>query len=159
MITQFKDEYRWLSNFWRVLIIYGKLGYDSVEHFYQAMKFLDENTRRTIAMQVSPGKAKWAARMLSASVRPNWQNISLFVMEYGLRVKFSNPDLRTRLMETHPQILVEGNYWHDNFYGDCFCPKCANIQGENNLGKLLMKIRQECVDFPDKELFIPDWKF
>ena len=39
--------------------------------------------------------------------------------------------------------LIEGNTWSDNFWGDCHCPKCRGIKGENNLGKLLMKIRED----------------
>lgn len=37
--------------------------------------------------------------------------------------------------------IVEGNYWHDNYWGNCTCDKCKNIEGQNKLGKILMKIR------------------
>ncbi len=33
--------------------------------------------------------------------------------------------------------LIEGNHWNDTFWGIC------NGNGENNLGKILMKIRHE----------------
>lgn len=33
--------------------------------------------------------------------------------------------------------------WHDNFWGNCTCVKCENIEGQNWLGKLLMKVRDE----------------
>jgi hypothetical protein len=42
-------------------------------------------------------------------------------------------------------MLIEGNWWHDNFYGSCTCNKCVN-KGENNLGKILMKIREELLE-------------
>ncbi len=36
-----------------------------------------------------------------------------------------------------PEELVEGNWWNDTFWGVC------NGEGQNNLGKILMKIRKE----------------
>ena len=39
------------------------------------------------------------------------------------------------LMDTGDAELIEGNNWNDTFWGVC------NNAGENNLGKLLMKIR------------------
>jgi predicted NAD-dependent protein-ADP-ribosyltransferase YbiA (DUF1768 family) len=61
----------------------------------------------------------------------------------GLELKFGcNADIRKALLATHPQELVEGNYWHDNYWGNCLCPKCTHIEGQNHLGKLLMKIRE-----------------
>jgi predicted NAD-dependent protein-ADP-ribosyltransferase YbiA (DUF1768 family) len=41
------------------------------------------------------------------------------------------------LKATGDEELVEGNWWNDTFWGVC------NGVGENNLGKLLMKIRAE----------------
>ena len=38
--------------------------------------------------------------------------------------------------------LIEGNTWHDNYWGVCSCSKC-NGRGKNRLGKLLMKVREE----------------
>jgi predicted NAD-dependent protein-ADP-ribosyltransferase YbiA (DUF1768 family) len=44
------------------------------------------------------------------------------------------------LLGTGQLLIVEGNWWHDNFWGDCQCPKCYKI-GANNLGKILMEVR------------------
>ena len=38
--------------------------------------------------------------------------------------------------------LIEGNNWHDVFWGKCSCPRC-NGGGQNHLGKILMKVREE----------------
>ena len=46
------------------------------------------------------------------------------------------------LLSTGDVAIIEGNYWHDNFYGQCTCEKCAG-KGKNKLGKLLMDIRSE----------------
>ena len=64
-------------------------------------------------------------------------------MLIGLRKKFANPELRDLLLATGDEELVEGNYWHDNEWGNCTCPRCKNIPGKNKLGKLLMQVREE----------------
>lgn len=53
-----------------------------------------------------------------------------------LESKFSDKQLYNLLLETKPRLLVEGNYWGDTFWG-----QCPVGVGENNLGKLLMEIR------------------
>ena len=58
-------------------------------------------------------------------------------MENGLRQKFKYPELREQLLSTGDQELVEGNWWRDFYWGVC------NGVGDNNLGKLLMKIRDD----------------
>ena len=62
-------------------------------------------------------------------------------MEELLRIKFSDEFLKQQLLSTGEE-LIEGNYWHDNFWVSCSCEKCGN-RGQNNLGKLLMKLRSE----------------
>lgn len=59
-------------------------------------------------------------------------------MEEVVRAKFSqNPDLARRLVDTCPRELAEGNHWGDTYWGT------VNGQGENHLGKILMKVREE----------------
>ncbi len=58
-------------------------------------------------------------------------------MELVLRQKFSHPGLLALLLATGDMELVEDNDWDDTYWGVC------NGVGENNLGKLLMKIRAE----------------
>jgi predicted NAD-dependent protein-ADP-ribosyltransferase YbiA (DUF1768 family) len=58
-------------------------------------------------------------------------------MEEILRMKFADERLRDKLTSTAPVELVEGNWWGDTFWGVC------KGVGENHLGRLLMKIRDE----------------
>ena len=58
-------------------------------------------------------------------------------MERILRVKFSSPDLKEKLLSTGDRYLVEGNSWGDVYWGVC------GGKGINMLGKLLMQIREE----------------
>ena len=46
------------------------------------------------------------------------------------------------LLATGGEELIEGNWWHDNFFGVCTCGPCDG-KGKNNLGKILMRVREE----------------
>ena len=77
-------------------------------------------------------------------LREDWkkEEIKRVVMYTGLTMKFmGNYNIASKLMATNNKELIEGNWWHDNYWGDCKCDKCRHIVGENNLGKLLMLTR------------------
>jgi predicted NAD-dependent protein-ADP-ribosyltransferase YbiA (DUF1768 family) len=38
--------------------------------------------------------------------------------------------------------MVEDNWWHDNYWGDCHCFQCFRI-GINMLGQIWMQVREE----------------
>ena len=57
-----------------------------------------------------------------------------------VRAKFAqNPDLAARLLRTGDRKLIEGNTWHDVFWG----MDLNTGQGENHLGRILMQVREE----------------
>jgi ribA/ribD-fused uncharacterized protein len=131
---QFRGQYNFLSNFYSVNVY----GYPSVEHAYQAAKTLDKELRAKIKACKTPAEAKRLGRQLP--LRSDWEEIKIEVMETLLKRKFEHPSLRQKLLATTGQ-LVEENTWHDNFWGSCICGRCR--KGDNLLGKLLMKIRQQ----------------
>jgi ribA/ribD-fused uncharacterized protein len=140
-ITEFDGEYRFLSNFHPAPMEYERISYPTVEHAYQAAKTTDYHERQRIAALPSPGRAKRAGAKLT--LRPDWDALRLNVMETLLRQKFTlHADLRALLLATGDAILEEGNTWGDVFWGVC------NGVGENHLGKLLMKIRDELKNQP-----------
>lgn len=132
-ITSFKDEYRFLSNFWPATVLFENILYPTVEHAYVAAKTLDRTTRLGIAAISTPGKVKRVGRSLE--LRPDWELVKLTVMEDLLELKFMHADLRRMLQATAPRELIEGNTWGDTFWGVC------DGVGENHLGKLLTKTR------------------
>jgi predicted NAD-dependent protein-ADP-ribosyltransferase YbiA (DUF1768 family) len=95
--------------------------------------------RQVLAQVNGAGAVKKLGRRLP--LRSNWSEVNLAVMLTILFTKFSNPELAKRLIDTFPLELIEGNWWHDNFWGNCRCEKCKNIQGQNWLGRLLMTVR------------------
>ena len=146
MIDSFEGKYAFLSNFYHSPVHEEPkpnmiIDYPTVEHYFQAMKTKDLNIRQQIAAQPTPGAAKKFGRHVA--LRTDWDNIKTDVMLSALRGKFRWPDLREQLLATGDEKLEEGNWWHDNIWGNCHCPKCSSIQGENRLGKLLMQVREE----------------
>jgi ribA/ribD-fused uncharacterized protein len=140
MIDSFTNEYRFLSNFWPCIITFEGIQFPSVEHAFQAAKTLKIGERREIASMLTPGQAKREGRKVT--LRDDWNDVKLFVMRELLEQKFQDKVLSQKLADTSPQKLVEGNSWHDSFWGICYCGNCMS-QGLNHLGKLLMEIRDE----------------
>ena len=69
-------------------------------------------------------------------------------MQVVLQHKFVAVDMRKLLVATDNARLVEGNTFHDNFWGDCRCggPRCSE-SGVNMLGELLMAERARDGEF------------
>lgn len=143
MIDKFEGKYAFLSNFYPSPIkpFRDNITYPTVEHAFQACKTMDFNIRQKIADQPTPGKAKRLGR--AVDLRPDWNLVKENFMYYALKEKFKNSELRKQLLDTGDEELIEGTTWHDNIWGNCSCPKCKNIPGQNRLGKLLMQIREE----------------
>jgi ribA/ribD-fused uncharacterized protein len=141
-IKFFKDDYEKFSNFYPVIIYYEHRNYPSVEHAYVAAKSSDEIFRKTISKLLAEeaGKAKKLGSQIK--LRPRWNLIKYPIMKRFLMQKFSYDEFKKLLLSTDDTYLEEGNFWHDNYWGNCYCKKCQNITGENNLGKLIMGIRR-----------------
>ena len=144
MIDFFDGEYAFLSNFYNASCIFEEKLYPTVEHAFQAAKSLDHAERDWIAAAGSPGLAKRLGRRVN--LRPDWEKVKFDVMEECLRSKFADPVLKQKLLATGDEELVEGNYWHDNTYGNCSCERCKDIIGRNMLGNILMKLRTEFME-------------
>ena len=139
MITIFDNEYAFLSNFYESPFEVDGITYPTVEHFFQAMKSKDVEGRKKIAAAPTPGKAKRLGRTIE--LRKDWEEIKVAVMKFGLAQKFRIPELREKLLATGNEELIEGNFHHDNTWGNCLCADCQDIPGRNMLGMLLMELR------------------
>jgi ribA/ribD-fused uncharacterized protein len=134
VIDIFRGKYAFLSNMSSSKFVVDGIKYNSVENFFQAQKTLDLEERKRIA-EMSPVDAKRAGRKVS--LRKDWNDIRLEIMETGLRMKFKNPFLRKLLLNTGSSMLIEGNNYGDRFWG-----KVDGI-GNNHLGELLMSVRAD----------------
>lgn len=151
MINRFRGKWSFLSNFHPCEIEHKGIIYPSVENYYVAMKinttqiidgvyYSVTDLRKIISEMRDPSEVKRFGRKFK--LRDNWDDKKLFFMNWAVREKFKNDELKKLLLETDDQYLIEGNLWHDNFYGSCGCPKCGD-KGENHLGKILMVVRNE----------------
>ncbi|MBC8106366.1 MAG: NADAR family protein [Anaerolineae bacterium] len=135
-IGEFQGEYRFLSNFYPATVEFEGINYPTVEHAYQSAKTLDIAERKRIAVLATPSDAKREGRKLK--LRDDWETAKFDVMERCVRYKFTrDADLRAKLLATGYAVLEEGNNWGDQVWG------VVNGVGENRLGKILMKLREE----------------
>jgi len=139
-IDQFSGDYWFLCNFCYSPFEHTGFIWETVEHYFQAMKTTDLKEREKIRKAGHPKFAKRFGRL--TKLRPDWEDIKYTVMQIGVIEKFTQNDkLRNLLIKTYPRKLIEGNVWHDNVWGDCRCAICVSIKGQNLLGKILMDIR------------------
>jgi ribA/ribD-fused uncharacterized protein len=136
MIRQFKDEYRFLSNFWRCRIEMDGSIYPTVEHAFQAAKTDTESLRSKMA-QMTTREVKKFGRTLTLN-EAQWEENRVSIMMFLVKQKFSlNKDLAQKLIATGKEELQEGNTWGDTFWG----VDLKSGKGQNQLGIILMLVR------------------
>jgi len=140
-ITSFRGQYFFLSNFARSPIVHNGHFYPSAEHLFQTMKATDDEHREYIRTGRDAREAKYRGRL--SPLRDDWEQIKDAIMLLVVLAKFnSNPGLAKKLKATGNAILIEENYWHDNYWGNCLCANCENKQPHNMLGRILMRVRR-----------------
>jgi len=140
VITAFQEEYRFLSNFWFATVEFDGEYYRTTEHAYQAAKTLDTELRKEIADLETAGQSKRAGSLIP--LRADWDEVKTLVMWHIINQKFRIASLSEKLLATGDAQIIEGNEWHDIYWGCCVCPKHRG-EGENNLGRMLMQIRED----------------
>ncbi|XP_021281608.1 riboflavin biosynthesis protein PYRR, chloroplastic [Herrania umbratica] len=122
--------------------------WSSVEHYYQANKFLGisdpiaQDCIEKIKLAKSPEEAARMGRLTQRRhpnlVRSDWESVKIDVMYRALKCKFSiYPHLNSMLLSTAGSVLVEASP-HDLFWGGG-----REGEGLNYLGRLLMQLRSE----------------
>lgn len=142
----FVGDYAFCTNFYKADVMYEGILYPSTEHAYQAAKSLDPTFRQWVASLPLPGIAKHAGnnklgeqQFVQCILRKDWDDVKLQVMEDVCRDKFTrHPKLMDMLLATGDTELIEYNNWRDHFWGKSF-----QGVGRNELGKVLMKLRNE----------------
>lgn len=163
-ITAFREEHAFLGSFypspvrpvehyWRLYRpvrdpLTGErvdlLTYPTAEHAFHAGKALTDDDRVRVRDAPTPGAAKRLGRQLV--LRPNWEVVKAEVMYHVVRTKFApGTYLAELLLATRDAWLVEGNWWHDQYWGDCHCNtrRACHRPGVNMLGQILTHVRTE----------------
>jgi len=109
----------------------------TVEHYYQAQKFLEPEAQDKIRRASSPKESRELGQSRSFKLRTDWEDVRDAVMLKALRIKFSQLSSRELLISTHDRLLIESSpfdyYWGSGQDGS----------GQNRLGQLLMQVRKE----------------
>ena len=135
MIKEFKGKHYFLSNFFSASVTYDGITYQYNEAAFQSAKVLDKSVREKFSM-LDPSSAKRKGRHVQ--LRHDWEKVKFDIMYEICKAKFSqNAELKDKLLATGDEYLEEGNTWGDRIWGT------VNGKGQNNLGKILMRVREE----------------
>lgn len=130
------EEFRFMSNFHIAPFKIGDISSQSVEHYYQSMKACDATDQAWINSSPTPAVAMKRGRSITPVA--GWDDKKIDVMTEAVTAKFEqNSDLMTALLATEGFELIEFAPWGDTFWG-----VDKNYDGRNELGEILMQIRE-----------------
>ena len=140
VIGFYPREFYCLDNFSSFKVEYEGYLYSSLEEAYQSLGFV--SSAPEIAEKIKRSHSAHEAQKIAYDNKDkrqsNWDEVKLDVMEKLLRAKINqNPYVKKKLLETKDYIIVEDSP-KDSFWG-----WGSDRNGQNNLGKLWMKLRDE----------------
>lgn len=130
---------------WGFLASYSLHGFEkdgiywkTVEHYYQAQKFYDDDVKYLIINADTPKEASRIGRNPKYKLREDWEEVKSEIMYEAVLAKFlSHKDLAEKLIETGNEEIVEETI-KENYWG------CGpNKDGLNMYGKILCKVREQ----------------
>jgi len=112
--------------------------YKTVEHYYQSEKFSNQEIKEKIINASTPKEASNIGRDRNNIRIPNFDKIKVQVMYKGILEKFrQNRIIAYKLIETRNNMIAEATI-DEYFWGIG-----KNQSGENNIGKILIKVRED----------------
>jgi ribA/ribD-fused uncharacterized protein len=134
------DPYGCFSNFSPHPIQCLGLDWLTVEHYYQAQKFVntqDQEIIELIRQAKTPKAAAALGRDPRRQIRLDWENVKQQVMREGVFIKFlTYPEIQEILLNTGEELIVEKST--TDYYWGCG----QDGTGLNQLGKILMEVRE-----------------
>ncbi|GGZ96189.1 hypothetical protein GCM10008090_00490 [Arenicella chitinivorans] len=112
--------------------------WQTVEHYYQANKFVDAQYRQRVRQAVTAEQARELGRSWWRRKRPDYKQVRTTLMTRAVYTQCrTHSELRNRLLDSGNIPLVENSQF-DYFWG------CGRDQrGLNHFGEVLMNIRQK----------------
>jgi len=137
-ILFYENEFYVFSNYSSFAIEWKGKIYPTSEHVYHSEKFDDERMKEQIRTARSAHVSQKLAEANIDKYRKDWKDVRLGIMKEILREKVKqHPYVMKKLLESGNKELVEDS-WRDSFWG-----WGENKNGENQLGKLWMEVREE----------------
>lgn len=135
VIKYFRGNNFFLSNYYISSVNYKGIEYSTAEAAFQSMKTKDLNERKKFST-LTPKEARRLGRKLE--LREDWEEVKEEIMYKICLCKFEqNEYLADRLRKTGDAYLQQETTWNDREWG------IVNGEGENKLGKILMRVREE----------------
>lgn len=132
------DRYGALSNFSRHGFELDGQYWPTVEHYFQAQKFVGTDQVERIRRASTPKDAKKLGWTRLVPLRADWEEVKDDVMRRAIRRKFEfHAELRDLLLSTGDEEIIE-NAPSDYYWG---CG--ADGSGKNMTGVILMEVRSE----------------
>jgi len=135
------DHYGCFSNFSLHPIEVNGSSWQTVEHYYQAQKFVGTENERLIQVireTQTPMEAAQIGRNRTLKLRCDWEEVKRQVMWQGVLTKFlTHTDIQSILLNTGEELIVEDS--PTDYYWGCG----QDRTGQNQLGQILMNARQE----------------
>lgn len=135
----YEREFYVLSNFSSFMLDWKGLRFPTSEHAYHWEKFVGKpEIQAKILDAKSAHDSLKIAHEHKDSYLPNWDEIKLDVMTNICRAKAQqHPYVMKKLIQTGSRQIIEDS-WRDDYWG--WGPNC---DGNNHLGKIWMKLRDE----------------
>lgn len=128
----------YLSNFYFSDFVLNGVTYPTVEHYFQSKKFEGTPYELHIIELNHPAETAKEGKRRDYPLRKDWEQVKEDVMYTALKAKFTQSlELAIKLRETDDANLVEDSPY-DYYWG-----VGRNKTGQNRLGVLLMRLRDE----------------
>eukprot|EP00756_Hemistasia_phaeocysticola_P061525 Hpha_TRINITY_DN4997_c0_g1::TRINITY_DN4997_c0_g1_i1::g.51443::m.51443 len=134
----FAGQYGQLCSFWPAPFEAAGYTWPSLEHYFQGMKFEDDDIIEMIINASSPEEARAIGRDPANKLRENWDAIRIQIMYKGLLAKHTQvSSCKNILLGTGHRKLVFADL------GDEFWGIGSSSRGKNMMGLLLMRVRED----------------
>lgn len=133
-----KDETEPMSSYSAYKFELDGFEWPTVEHYFQAMKFADDNYQKKIREAKSPAAARKLGRSRLKRIRKDWRSIREVVMTRAVYIQSrTHVEVAEAILKTGDARLVENNQY-DYFWG---CGR--DRRGRNAYGRVLMGVRKK----------------
>lgn len=139
-IMRFNSKNLFLSNFYEGKPFnYKGYIFENTEAAFHSQKC---PSRIADFQMVRPSQSKRLGRVVD--LRKDWEDVKDKIMYEVCYAKFTQDEnLKKKLLATGDVELVEGNYHGDRCWGMTFSQKTRSWIGENRLGLILMRLRED----------------
>lgn len=132
------DAFSEFSNFAPYGIAMDGVWWRTVEHYFQAQKFHDQQYRERIRLANRPKDAKALGMTRAIPLRSDWEDVKDDIMRQAVTVKFETHETLAQLLLSTGERMIVENAPMDGYWG---CGPDGN--GLNKLGRILMTVRAQ----------------